>query len=101
LPEIAIGDLLAIHDSGAHGWAMGFNYNGKLRSAELLLREDGTVCLIRRAETVEDYFRGAGRPGASMETDSPGNLLGAMKMILGLDLLYHIGVLFIRQVFHP
>jgi diaminopimelate decarboxylase len=57
LPEIAIGDLLAIHDSGAHGWAMGFNYNGKLRSAELLLREDGTVRLIRRAETVEDYFR--------------------------------------------
>jgi diaminopimelate decarboxylase len=57
LPEIAIGDLLAIHDSGAHGWAMGFNYNGKLRSAELLLREDGTVRLIRRAETVEDYSR--------------------------------------------
>jgi diaminopimelate decarboxylase len=57
LPEIAVGDLLAIHDTGAHGWAMGFNYNGKLRSAELLLREDGSVRLIRRAETVEDYFR--------------------------------------------
>jgi diaminopimelate decarboxylase len=57
LPEVAIGDLLVIHDSGAHGWAMGFNYNGKLRSAELLLREDGTVRLIRRAEGVEDYFR--------------------------------------------
>ena len=57
MPEIAVGDLLAIHDTGAHGWAMGFNYNGKLRSAELLLREDGNVRLIRRAETVEDYFR--------------------------------------------
>lgn len=56
LPEIAIGDILAIHDSGAHGWAMGFNYNGKLRSAELLLREDGSVVQIRRAETQADYF---------------------------------------------
>ena len=56
LPEIDIGDILVIHDAGAHGYAMGFNYNGKLRSAELLLREDGSVELIRRAETVEDYF---------------------------------------------
>ena len=56
LPEIEIGDVLAIHDTGAHGHAMGFNYNGKLRSAELLLREDGSVVQIRRAETIEDYF---------------------------------------------
>ncbi|MBM4312559.1 MAG: diaminopimelate decarboxylase [Deltaproteobacteria bacterium] len=56
LPEIEIGDLLVIHDTGAHGYAMGFNYNGKLRSSELLLREDGEVIEIRRAERVEDYF---------------------------------------------
>ena len=56
LPEIEIGDILVIHDTGAHGFAMGFNYNGKLRSAELLLRQDGSVIQIRRAETVEDYF---------------------------------------------
>lgn len=56
LPELEEGDLLAIHDAGAHGHAMGFNYNGKLRSAELLLRPSGKVALIRRAETVEDYF---------------------------------------------
>jgi diaminopimelate decarboxylase len=56
LPEIGIGDLVVIHDTGAHGHAMGFNYNGKLRSAELLLREDGSVLEIRRAETVDDYF---------------------------------------------
>ena len=56
LPEIQIGDLLVIHDSGAHGFSMGYNYNGKLRSAELLLRSDGTVKLLRRAETPEDYF---------------------------------------------
>ena len=56
LPEIERGDLLVIHDTGAHGHAMGYNYNGKLRSAELLLKEDGSVELIRRAETVEDYF---------------------------------------------
>jgi diaminopimelate decarboxylase len=56
LPEIAPGDVLAIHDTGAHGYAMGFNYNGKLRSAELLLRADGTVKQIRRAETMQDYF---------------------------------------------
>ena len=57
LPKIDRGDLLFIHDTGAHGHAMGYNYNGKLRSAELLLKEDGTVELIRRAETLEDYFR--------------------------------------------
>ena len=56
LPKIDIGDLLVIHDTGAHGHSMGYNYNGKLRSAELLLREDGSVELIRRAETPEDYF---------------------------------------------
>ncbi len=56
LPETERGDLLVIHDTGAHGHAMGYNYNGKLRSAELLLREDGSVKLIRRAETPEDYF---------------------------------------------
>ena len=56
LPKIDRGDLLVIHDTGAHGHSMGYNYNGKLRSAELLLREDGSVVLIRRAETPEDYF---------------------------------------------
>ena len=56
LPPIEEGDLLVIHDTGAHGWAMGSNYNGKLRSAELLLRPDGSVTQIRRAERVEDYF---------------------------------------------
>lgn len=56
LPEIEMGDYLYIHDTGAHGFSMGYNYNGKLRSAELLLREDGSVKLIRRAETPKDYF---------------------------------------------
>jgi diaminopimelate decarboxylase len=56
LPEISRGDLLFIHDTGAHGYAMGYNYNGKLKSAELLLKEDGSVELIRRAETPKDYF---------------------------------------------
>jgi diaminopimelate decarboxylase len=56
LPPVEEGDLLIIHDTGAHGHAMGFNYNGKLRPQELLLRADGGVELIRRAETVEDYF---------------------------------------------
>ena len=56
LPEINPDDLVVIHDTGAHGHAMGFNYNGKLKSAELLLRENGEVVQIRRAETVEDYF---------------------------------------------
>ena len=56
LPEMQPGDLVVIHDAGAHGHAMGFNYNGKLRSAELLLRENGEVVQIRRAETLNDYF---------------------------------------------
>ncbi len=56
LPRIDMGDYLVIHDTGAHGFAMGYNYNGKLKSAELLLREDGSVQLIRRAETPKDYF---------------------------------------------
>lgn len=56
LPKIEKGDLLVIHDTGAHGYAMGYNYNGKLKSAEILLREDGSTELIRRAETPKDYF---------------------------------------------
>ena len=56
LPKVEVGDILVQHDTGAHGFAMGFNYNGKLRSAELLLRPDGKVLQIRRAETVDDYF---------------------------------------------
>jgi len=56
LPEIEIGDIVAIHDTGAHGFAMGYNYNGKLRSAELMLKENGEVELIRRAETPKDLF---------------------------------------------
>lgn len=56
LPEINMGDYLFIHDTGAHGFAMGYNYNGKLKSAELLLKEDGNVQMIRRAETPADYF---------------------------------------------
>lgn len=56
LPEIEPGDIVVIHDAGAHGHAMGFNYNGKLKSAELLLRENGDVVQIRRPETAEDYF---------------------------------------------
>ena len=56
LPEVEVGDLIYIHDTGAHGYAMGYNYNGKLRSQELLLAEDGSVTRIRRAETPQDYF---------------------------------------------
>lgn len=56
LPKIDMGDYLVIHDTGAHGFSMGYNYNGKLKSAELLLKEDGSVQLIRRAETPNDYF---------------------------------------------
>lgn len=67
LPEIEIGDLLAIHDTGAHGYSMGYNYNGKLRSAELLLREDGSVRLIRRAETPADYFATFDFEGAEID----------------------------------
>jgi diaminopimelate decarboxylase len=56
LPKIDIGDLVVLHDTGAHGFSMGYNYNGKLRSAEVLLKEDGKTELIRRAETPADYF---------------------------------------------
>ena len=56
LPKIDMGDYLVIHDTGAHGFAMGYNYNGKLKSAEILLKEDGSAQLIRRAETPKDYF---------------------------------------------
>ncbi len=56
LPRIEVGDMVAIHDTGAHGFSMGYNYNGKLRSAEVLLASDGSFRLIRRAETPEDYF---------------------------------------------
>ena len=56
LPPVAVGDLLVIHDAGAHGHAMGFQYNGQLRSAELLLGADRNVRQIRRAETLDDYF---------------------------------------------
>ena len=56
LPRIDMGDLLVIHDTGAHGFSMGYNYNGRLRSAELLLQQDGSVRLLRRAETLDDYF---------------------------------------------
>ena len=64
LPEIKIGDRLIIHDTGAHGHAMGFNYNGKLWSAELLLKEDGNIELIRRAQTIDDYFATLKYPGS-------------------------------------
>ena len=56
LPRVDLGDLLVIHDAGAHGFSMGYQYNGRLRSAEVLYREDGQMQLIRRAETPEDYF---------------------------------------------
>jgi diaminopimelate decarboxylase len=67
LPEIERGDILVIHDTGAHGYAMGFNYNGKLRSAEILLNEDGSFVQIRRAETVDDYF-------ATLDFEDLGNI---------------------------
>ena len=56
LPRVENGDIMVIHDTGAHGHAMGFNYNGKLRSAEILMQAGGAFKLIRRAETVNDYF---------------------------------------------
>jgi diaminopimelate decarboxylase len=65
IPAVEPGDLLVIHDTGAHGHAMGFNYNGKLRSAELLMKPDGSLELIRRAETLDDYF-------ATLDLDSCG-----------------------------
>lgn len=64
LPKIDIGDLVIIHDTGAHGSAMGFNYNGKLWCAELLLRTNGSIELIRRAQTIEDYFATLNYPGS-------------------------------------
>ncbi|MBR3746104.1 MAG: diaminopimelate decarboxylase, partial [Selenomonadaceae bacterium] len=67
LPKIDVGDVLIIHDTGAHGHAMGFNYNGKLRSAELLLRENGEVEMIRRAETLQDYFATLNFPDARLK----------------------------------
>ncbi len=67
LPEIEVGDLIAIHDAGAHGHAMGFNYNGKLRSAEILLKDHETVQLIRRAETMDDLFATLRFPGAPVK----------------------------------
>ena len=67
LPQIDIGDVLIIHDTGAHGHAMGFNYNGKLRSAELLIRQDGSIEMIRRAETLDDYFATLNFPNARLK----------------------------------
>nr|WP_092071963.1 diaminopimelate decarboxylase [Dendrosporobacter quercicolus]NSL48720.1 diaminopimelate decarboxylase [Dendrosporobacter quercicolus DSM 1736]SDM34699.1 diaminopimelate decarboxylase [Dendrosporobacter quercicolus] len=77
LPAIEIGDRVVIHDAGAHGFAMGFNYNGKLRSAELLLKADGGVELIRRAETIADYFATLDVPATGLQaaaTKSQNNL---------------------------
>ncbi|EFR39877.1 putative diaminopimelate decarboxylase [Selenomonas sp. oral taxon 137 str. F0430] len=68
LPQIDIGDIVVIHDTGAHGSAMGFNYNGKLHCAELLLHEDGTVELIRRAQTLDDYFATLHYEGSLMKS---------------------------------
>jgi diaminopimelate decarboxylase len=68
LPKIDMGDLLVIHDAGAHGHSMGYNYNGKLRSAEVLLHEDGSFDLIRRAETPADYFATLDFPGLPKRT---------------------------------
>lgn len=68
LPEIAIGDRIVIHDTGAHGHSMGYNYNGRLRSAEILLQEDGGTRLIRRAETPADYFATLDVPGGIVPT---------------------------------
>ena len=56
IPQVRIGDTLVIHDAGAHGFSMGYNYNGRLRSSEILLQEDGKARMIRRAETLDDYF---------------------------------------------
>jgi len=66
LPKLAEGDLVALHEAGAHGYAMGFNYNGKLRSAEVLLHGDGSFRMIRRAETIDDYFATLRFAGASV-----------------------------------
>ena len=66
LPKLEEGDLVALHEAGAHGYAMGFNYNGKLRSAEILLHDDGSFRVIRRAETIDDYFATLRFAGASV-----------------------------------
>ncbi|MDZ7794996.1 MAG: diaminopimelate decarboxylase [Spirochaetia bacterium] len=66
LPKLEEGDLVALHEAGAHGYAMGFNYNGKLRSAEVLLHDDGSFRMIRRAETIDDYFATLRFPEASV-----------------------------------
>ncbi|MFO7730370.1 MAG: diaminopimelate decarboxylase [Spirochaetia bacterium] len=66
LPKLEEGDLVALHEAGAHGYAMGFNYNGKLRSAEVLLHDDGSFRMIRRAETIDDYFATLRFAGASI-----------------------------------
>lgn len=81
LPYIEIGDRVIIHDTGAHGFSMGYNYNGKLRSAEILLREDGGVQLIRRAETPEDYFATLEGTGCFPFHDSQ----ASKKMVLDLS----------------
>jgi diaminopimelate decarboxylase len=69
LPPIEAGDLLVIHDTGAHGHSMGFNYNGKLRHQELLLREDGSIQQIRRNETLKDLFATLDYPGLNEKTE--------------------------------
>jgi diaminopimelate decarboxylase len=71
LPHAEIGDIVVIHDAGAHGHSMGFNYNGKLRSAELLMRPDGSVRMIRRAETVDDLFQTIEWEGVADESVEP------------------------------
>ena len=70
LPDVEVGDLVAIHETGAHGHAMGFNYNAKLRSAELLLAKDGSVRMIRRAETSADYFATLEHPGVRLLSET-------------------------------
>ena len=77
LPEAQVGDYVVIHDTGAHGHSMGFNYNGKLRSAELLLHEDRTVSLIRRAETLADHFATLDLSGFTMPTRLPAEAAAA------------------------
>ena len=72
LPEIKDGDLVVIHDSGAHGFSMGYNYNGRLRSAEILYCEDGSYRMIRRAETPQDYF-------ATLDMDEAAEKLGVKR----------------------
>ncbi|MGN1019600.1 MAG: diaminopimelate decarboxylase, partial [Aristaeellaceae bacterium] len=72
LPRIDMGDVVVIHDSGAHGHAMGYNYNGRLRSAEVLRQEDGSFRLIRRAERPQDYF-------ATLDIDPAAAALGLKK----------------------